>query len=315
MNSPNSESRIPTPGFGLLNIHKPPGVTSRDVVNVVARLVRPAKAGHAGTLDPLAEGVLIVCVGPATRLIEYVQQMPKRYRGEFLLGRESPTEDVEGQVTELENPPIPSRAELELAASSMIGTIAQLPPQFSALKVAGRRAYDAARRGEAIDLAPRPITIYDLDVIEYDYPWLVLDVRCGSGTYVRSLGRDLAAKLQTAAVMSALARTEIGPFALANATRLADLDAAALRTAMLPATLALGTMPTRTLTEPELTEIIAGRTIAAPDTLTSPAPTNDAAEIAALDAKGQLRAILVPRPNNRLGPNRVFHAHAQKSDG
>lgn len=296
--SPNPDCRIPTPGFGLLNLHKPTGVTSRDAVDVVARLVRPAKAGHAGTLDPLAEGVLVVCTGAATRLIEYVQRMPKRYRGEFLLGRESPTEDIEGPVTELVDPPIPSRDELAAAAASLVGTIAQRPPQYSALKVGGRRAYDAARRGEALDLAPRPVTIHELSIVEYDYPRLVLDVGCGSGTYIRSLGRDLAANVGTAAVMSALVRTAIGPFALAAATKLDRLTAATLRESLLPAIMAVGDLPRRAVTESELIEIVAGRTISAGDV---PPP-----KVAAVDAAGILRAILVPRGADRLGPNRVF---------
>src|SRR6476660_3173177 len=103
--------------FGLLNLNKPVGVTSRDVVNQVQRLVRPAKIGHAGTLDPLASGVLVVCIGPATRLVEYVQQMPKRYVGKFLLGRHSPTEDIDGQVEALVDPPVPTRLEIENAAA------------------------------------------------------------------------------------------------------------------------------------------------------------------------------------------------------
>jgi tRNA pseudouridine55 synthase len=299
MNSPDPRPLIPGPSaFGLLNIHKPTGVTSRDVVNVVQRLVRPAKAGHAGTLDPLAEGVLVVCIGPATRLIEYVQRMPKRYRGEFLLGRESPTEDIEGPVTELANPPIPTREQLAAAARTMLGTTSQLPPQYSALKVGGVRAYDAARRGESVELAPRPIEIHELMIAEYAYPRLVLDVRCGSGTYIRSLGRDLAAKLGTAAVMSALVRTAIGSFTIDAATKLDNLTAATLPSAIQPAALALGDMPQRTLTDAELIEVVAGRTITAGDAETD--------EIAAVDANGVLRAILVPREPNRLGPNRVF---------
>ncbi|MEX2185969.1 MAG: tRNA pseudouridine(55) synthase TruB, partial [Pirellulales bacterium] len=293
--------------FGLLNIHKPTGVTSRDVVNVVARLVRPAKCGHAGTLDPLAEGVLVVCIGPATRLIENVQQMPKHYRGEFLLGRESPTEDVEGAVTELVDPPIPTRSDLDAAARSLVGTIEQRPPQFSALKVGGRRAYDVARRGETIDLAPRPVTVHELAVIEYDYPSVVLDVRCGGGTYIRSLGRDLAAAVGTAAVMSALVRTAIGPFPVESAIALADLNADMLPKALLPPTSALGDMPRHVLSAAELAEVIAGRFIEiARDASNAAATTGIAAEVAAVDVAGQLRAILVPRGDGRWGPNRVF---------
>src|SRR5262249_25516907 len=123
--------------FGMININKPPGVTSRRMVDLVERLVRPAKAGHAGTLDPLATGVLVVCVGAATRLIEYVQRMPKRYRAKFLLGRSSPTEDVDGDVTLLNNPTEPSLAALTAAAQALTGPILQRPPNYSALKVAG----------------------------------------------------------------------------------------------------------------------------------------------------------------------------------
>src|SRR3972149_1595212 len=122
---------------GILNINKPAGLTSRRVVDMVQRLVRPAKVGHAGTLDPLATGVLVVCVGAATRLIEYVQRMPKSYVGTFLLGRQSPTEDVEGHVVELPNPPIPTLEQIHQAASNLTGNIFQRPPAFSALKING----------------------------------------------------------------------------------------------------------------------------------------------------------------------------------
>lgn len=285
--------------FGLLNLHKPIGITSRDAVNIVARLVRPAKVGHAGTLDPLAEGVLVIGIGPATRLVEYVQQMEKRYRGEFLLGRESDTEDIEGQVIELVDPPIPSRDAIEAAACGFVGEIEQRPPQYSALKVSGRPAYELARRGQTVELAPRPVTIHELAIVEYEYPRLVLDVRCGSGTYIRSLGRDLAAALGTAAVMSALVRTAIGPFTLDSAIKVVELSAATLSQALLPPVLALADMPKRTLDAAELVEIAAGRTIAAQADV-------QAEEIAARDAAGNLRAILVPRGDNKLGPNRVF---------
>lgn len=291
--------------FGLLNIHKPIGVTSRDVVNVVARLVRPAKCGHAGTLDPLAEGVLVVCLGAATRLIEYVQRMPKRYRGAFLLGRESPTEDVEGPVTELADPPVPTREQLDAAARSFVGAIEQRPPQYSAIKVGGRRAYDVARRGGSLELAPRPVTIHELTVVEYDYPRIVLDVGCGSGTYIRSLGRDLAASVGTAAVMASLVRTAIGPFTLEGAQRLDELNADTLPAALQSPLMALGDMPRRVLDDAELGEIAAGRFIAAS---ADAAKGDNTDEVAAVDAQGNLRAVLVPRGPGRWGPNRVFPA-------
>src|SRR6478609_12096076 len=209
--------------FGLLNVDKPAGITSRDVVNRVQRLVRPHKVGHAGTLDPLATGVLVIAIGPATRLIEYVQRMPKSYQGTFLLGRTSDTEDVEGNVVELPHTPVPSRDDILAAIPRFLGTIEQRPPAFSALKVAGQAAYKLARRGEAVELAARPVEIISIDLVRYEYPELELRVRCGSGTYIRSLGRDLAEALGSAAVMSQLRRIAIGPFQVEESLQLADL--------------------------------------------------------------------------------------------
>jgi len=168
--------------FGLLNLNKPPGVTSRRVVDRVQRLVKPAKVGHAGTLDPLASGVLVLGIGPATRLVEYVQEMPKHYRATFLLGRTSTTEDVDGDVTELDGAVPPKRERLERVAEEMTGEIEQRPPIYSALKVSGRRAYDLARAGGRVELAPRTVRIDRLEIVRYEYPELCLDVTCGGGT-------------------------------------------------------------------------------------------------------------------------------------
>ena len=192
--------------FGFLNLNKPAGISSAAALGRIKPLVRPAKIGHAGTLDPLASGVLVVALGPATRLIERIQQMPKQYRATFLLGRHSASDDTETEVVELENPPIPDRAAIATAAATLVGEIQQRPPDFSAIKVAGQRAYTLARAGCAVEIAARPIIVHRIDIVEYEYPRLVLDFGCGSGTYVLSLGRDLAASLGTAAVMSGLVR-------------------------------------------------------------------------------------------------------------
>src|SRR5688572_23208926 len=138
--------------FGILNINKPSGITSRDAVNRVERLTRPVRCGHAGTLDPLASGVLVICVGSATRLVQYVQRMPKRYRATFLLGCQSPTDDVEGEITQFEAANQPTRMQIEAALPSFLGEILQRPPDHSAVKVAGRRAYSLARKGKPVDL-------------------------------------------------------------------------------------------------------------------------------------------------------------------
>ena len=186
----SSQALRTTPPCGLLSLSKPSGMTSRQAVDVVQRLARPVKAGHAGTLDPLATGVLVVCVGGATHLIEYVQRMPKRYTATFLLGRQSPTEDVEGAVVELPHAPVPAGEQIEAAAQRFVGRIDQRPPAFSALKIHGRPAYKLARQGRPVTLQPRPVELYRIEVKSYRYPELILEVECGGGTYVRSLGRD-----------------------------------------------------------------------------------------------------------------------------
>ena len=283
---------------GLLNLNKPAGITSRQVVNRVQRAARRAKMGHAGTLDPLATGVLVVCVGAATRLIEYVQRMPKTYRGIFLLGRHSPSEDVDSEVTELRNPPVPTPQQIAAAARSLVGRIEQRPPAYSALKVAGRRAYKLARKGEQVELKPRPVMVHRIEVQAYDYPSLTLEVECGSGTYIRSLGRDLAESLGTAAVMSALVRTSIGSFRLEEAIDPEKLRKDNLGDHLCPPSRAVELLPRVELSAGEIARIRHGLAIARQTSL----PGDD--EIAALDAAGQLVAVLAPRGPSLWGPLR-----------
>ncbi len=284
---------------GLLNLDKPAGITSRDAVDVVQRLARPAKVGHAGTLDPLATGVLVICVGSATRLIEYVQRMRKRYVGTFLLGRSSASEDIAGPVTMLPDPPIPPTDQVEAAAKNFVGLLRQRPPAFSALKVAGRRAYDLARRGEAVELKPREIEVYSLKVARYEYPELVLEIDCGGGTYVRSLGRNLAESLGTAAVMSALVRTAIGPWTLETAVDPRTLTAADWQARLDPLRKALAGLPVRELTPAEVSRVRQGLFITF-------AAAEETKEITAVDADGRLVAILVSRGSGQWGAAKNF---------
>ena len=284
--------------FGLLNVNKPPGMTSRDVVNRVQVPVRPAKVGHAGTLDPLATGVLVVCVGPATRLVPYVQRLAKRYVGTFLLGRTSNTEDIDGDVVTFSDAPIPERSQIEEILPQFTGKISQRPPAYSALKLAGQRAHKLARQGKPVRLEPRPVEVYGIELVSYDYPRLQLDIRCGSGTYVRCLGRDIAEKLGTAAVMSKLVRTRIGDFSLDDACQLDELTGESISSNLLPAVRAVQQLPMRRLTSDQTQRIVNGMTIPRAD-------TDAAEEVAAIDKRGQLVAILAPR-NNGYGPIRVF---------
>ena len=282
--------------LGLLNLNKPAGMTSRRLVDGVQKLGPRLKAGHAGTLDPLASGVLVVCVGAATRLIPYVQAMPKRYRATFLLGRQSPTEDVDGPVTELVDPPIPSLDAISQAARGLTGEILQRPPEFSALKVKGRRAYDLARAGKPVDLKPRPVTVYRLEVEAYQYPELRLAVECGSGTYVRSHGRVLAASLGTAAVMSQLVRLAIGTFTIEDAASLESLDRENWTDRLLPPLRAVETLPRVVLTASEIGRLQSGQPIA------RQVPDQDAKGLAGVCVDGRLVAILVCRGPGLWGP-------------
>ena len=199
--------------FGFLNLNKPTGVSSRDVVNRVQKIVRPLRTGHAGTLDPLATGVLLVCIGDATRLVSRLQELPKTYVAEFLLGQSSDTDDSTGNIREQSPPGVLPEMEGVLAAlQQFTGVIAQTPPAFSAVHVSGRRAYDLARRGEVPDLLPREVTIHGIQVLKYHWPVLSLEIECSSGTYIRSIARDLGQLLGCGGLMSRLERTAIGPY-------------------------------------------------------------------------------------------------------
>ena len=286
--------------FGFLNINKPSGITSRRVVDHVQRMVRPAKVGHAGTLDPLASGVLVVGVGHATRLFEYLQQMTKSYRGTFLLGQSSTTEDIEGEITTLVNPPRPSHRDLAAAAARLTGDISQRPPAYSALKVQGRRAYAVARSGQEVELVPRTIRVDRFEIVEYDYPLVMAEIVCSSGTYVRSLGRDLAEHLGTAAVMSALVRTSIGPFTLDAAVEMDAIDRGTIDRLMLSPLLALESiMPTREVPSQNLPRLANGQ----PMVLDLPAGCE---QVAAVDPTGHLVAILERREDGRFWPAKFF---------
>ena len=184
--------------FGFLCCDKPTGMTSRDAVNIVAGCLRKAnggvkvKVGHTGTLDPLAEGVLVMAVGRAVRLVPYVQQQAKFYRATFTLGQSTVSGDMEGEVTYRDDLPMPGEQDLRMAAESLTGTITQIPPAHSAIKIGGKRAYDLVRAGESVDVPSRQVQIHHLRIDGYQPPELDLDIGCGSGTYIRTLGMDLA---------------------------------------------------------------------------------------------------------------------------
>ncbi|MBA3480274.1 MAG: tRNA pseudouridine(55) synthase TruB [Pirellulales bacterium] len=277
--------------FGILNVNKPPGWTSRDALNRVEGLVRPLKAGHAGTLDPLAKGVLVVCVGAATRLIDYVQQMPKEYAATFLLGRRSASDDVDTEVELMVDAPRPSREAIEAAVPQFVGIIEQRPPAFSAVKVEGQRSYRLARRGDVVEHAARAVEVFQLSVARYEYPELELTFRCSSGTYVRSLGRDLAAMLGTHAVMSALVRTAVGAFRIEDAMDARGPDMERLRRYLQSPLAAVPQMPRLVLSDEQVFEVQHGGLIKT-DVLPAELQGTAAEAIAAVDERGELIALL-----------------------
>ncbi|MEI8333620.1 MAG: tRNA pseudouridine(55) synthase TruB [Chloroflexota bacterium] len=216
------------PGLdGVLVVAKPIGPTSHDIVALVRRLSGTRRVGHGGTLDPFASGVLPVFLGRATRLVEYHMTDRKAYRATVCFGASSTTDDLEGELTPADGP-APSRDAVEVALAAFRGAIVQVPPAYSAVKVAGRRAYALARAGKTPELAPRTVTVDRLELVEWDgsdpgRPVTVVEVGCSAGTYVRSIARDLGVALGSAAYLGALERTASGPYTSADAVRLDDL--------------------------------------------------------------------------------------------
>ncbi|MCC7355269.1 MAG: tRNA pseudouridine(55) synthase TruB [Anaerolineae bacterium] len=202
---------------GILNLDKPKGWTSHDVVAQVRRLTGERRAGHAGTLDPLATGVLLVCLGAATRLAEYLQATQKTYRATVRLGQTTTTGDAEGEITAARPVPPLTVADLEEVLAAFRGPIVQRPPAHSAIKQDGVPLYRRARRGEVVEAPPRTITIYELNVVAWMPPHLMLDVVCSSGTYIRSLARDLGERVGCGGHLADLCRTASGRFRLEDA--------------------------------------------------------------------------------------------------
>ena len=208
-------------GFILLN--KPPGPTSHDVVEEIRAVTEISRVGHAGTLDPFAEGLLILLVGDFTKRFSEFARLSKRYRAVLLLGMESNTHDVEGEIAPRKEVTIPLREDVEEALKKFRGEFRQLPPQFSSLKFKGERAYAAARKGREVPLEARTVLISELEVVWYRYPLLTLDITCSRGTYIRALGRDIGNALGTGAVVSQLKRISIGPYLLRDAVESKDI--------------------------------------------------------------------------------------------
>jgi len=256
---------------GILVVDKPIGLTSHDVVQIIRTGTGIRRAGHTGTLDPRASGVLVVLIGPAVRLSEYVSATDKRYQAIIRLGSSTDTYDSEGKFTQQSSDPINvTEEQFETALQGFIGEIEQTPPAYSAIKVKGRRAYDMARKGEDVELEPRKIQVFHLEVLEWAPPEVVIDAHCSSGTYVRSLANDLGTTLGCGAYLVGLRRTKSGRFSLREATPLRKLQEAFAAgnwyQYLIPAAEALGDWDALELNPDEVDEVRHGHRLpAAPD--------------------------------------------------
>lgn len=277
---------------GLLVVDKPSGWTSFDVVAKIRRLTGVRRVGHAGTLDPLATGVLVVCIGQATRLLEYLTGADKVYRSSFCLGVATSTDDADGEVIARTETSHLTCAGVAIALRHFVGDIEQIPPRVSAVKVGGVRAYQLARGGRDVDLRARRVHVARADLRSCDLPAISVEVACGSGTYIRSLARDLGAMLGVGGHVTALRRTRVGAFDEGQAHTIDELVAMAERGAfaelMLPGTDALRGWPVVALDPARETKIRQGQSIAAE--ADQPPP-----KAVGLDTSGRIVAILEQR--------------------
>jgi tRNA pseudouridine55 synthase len=244
---------------GLLLVDKPAGITSHDVVAIVRRVVGSQRVGHTGTLDPFATGLLVVLVGRGTRLIPYIDGEPKVYDATIRFGSETDTDDATGQTTRESD--IPEDAAIEVAIAKLTGAIDQVPPSYSAKKVAGTRAYAAARRGIALDLEPSRIIVHRWELGSRAGADIAARLTCSGGTYIRALARDLGRLTNSAAHLAALRRVRSGCFVVDDAYTLEQLRAGDSK--MQPLRDAIPSIPTRRLAEPELTRVLHGNAIVA----------------------------------------------------
>lgn len=282
---------------GLLVVDKPAAMTSRAAVDRVLRwFPRGTRLGHTGTLDPLATGVLVLCLGNATRLTEYIQRMSKIYRTRLLLGARSDTDDADGTIVPVPDAKTPDEANVRACLAEFVGAIEQVPPAYSAAKVSGKRAYDLARRGQEVTLSPRTVRIYAFDVLDYAYPHLELQVHCGKGTYIRSLARDLGERLRCGALVETLRRTRVGPFAVEAALTL-NADAAKARTQLLPMALAVAELPRVVLNDRELQRLRQGQSVSAAE---RPVEIDNDGETAIFDETGRLVAVATFEPQRKM---------------
>jgi tRNA pseudouridine55 synthase len=282
---------------GIFNIDKPAGCTSFQVVSLVRRLSGVRRVGHAGTLDPSATGVLVVCLGQATRLIEYMMEATKVYRAGVRLGITTDTLDATGTTLSQADPSNVSRQQVEEALLAFVGEIDQVPPMFSALKHAGEPLYRYARAQRQVERRARRVTVYRLQLLAFEPPLATVEVECGKGTYIRALAHDLGQQLACGAHLATLARLRVGPFTLDDACSLPELEAAfqenRWQRLLQPADAGLPSWPAVTLSEAQERAVRFGQHLAADALEPSPAEALENDQLCrAYSLRGELVAVL-----------------------
>lgn len=294
---------------GILNINKPEGLSSHDVVYRVRRITGQRKVGHAGTLDPLATGVLLLCLGQATRVSSYLMSGGKTYLATIRLGIETETYDREGRVVS-EQPVDATQADIERVLASLTGSLQQTPPMYSALKHEGTPLYKLARRGETVELAPRLVEILSLRLLGWHTPDLQIEVECSKGTYIRSLAHEIGTRLGCGGHLTGLTRTAVGRFRLEEAVTLEQLAASFARgegeSLLLPSDAALVTLPAVHLDPLASEDIANGRRIDLSQSRVGLPAGTDLAR--AYDAQGRLLALIKPEGDGGWRPHKVFRA-------
>lgn len=288
---------------GILNVLKPAGLTSHDVVAKLRKIYHTKKVGHTGTLDPDAVGVLPVCVGQATRLVEYLTEKDKIYRTVLKFGCETNTQDGAGQVTATTALPTLNKAEFCAVAKQFVGEIQQIPPIYSAIKKDGQPLYKLARQGIAVELAPRSVTIHAIKVLMYNQESAMLEIHCGKGTYIRTLCQDLGRACGSSAYMAYLIRTASGAFTIEQAITLERLQQAKQpEVFLMDMNAALSDMPVFTVAVPIVqTRVLNGLAQRVPGVEKIPSGTI----CRVISAEGQLLAIGTAK-GEQFQPNKVF---------
>jgi tRNA pseudouridine55 synthase len=287
---------------GVLNLYKPSGPTSHDCIARLRKALGVRRVGHAGTLDPMASGVLVVGVGHGTRVLEYLQGLPKTYRAGLELGTETDTQDTTGRTLAEADASAVTEAALRQTLERFRGEVMQVPPMVSALKVGGKKLYELARRGETIDREARPVTVYEMELLSFEpgpRARAEIRVRCSAGTYIRTLCHDVGQALGVGGVMSALEREAVGPFRAAEAVPLDRVDGEA---PLIPLSDALQHLPSMTVDETQALRLAHGQFIPAPEDLPDGA-------VRVLGPDGSLRALAIARGHGEarlLAPEKVF---------